>query len=344
MSILSFEGFREYTANTDLTRGGLRINTPSGIALTQSVAALGGATCIRPPVNATACPNALLETPLQHVAMSVDLLTGGTLSSVEFQAGFCAPNYYARNSTSTSSDPMQSVYLKTTGGVPRLYYDIATAATGTAKNSLLLATLPTLAVNTAYHLELEVDHRNPVAVCRVWINGSLQAEVSYNRDRLLNGFEANTLASVGLGGALAAGFGGFANWVIYTPDANTPAPLGPMTVDYLAASNVTLSVGPAVDADGLTLNNTAWQTLTLSDTTVVDADVLDVRPVYRLAASGGQDPATAEFALESGGAQIGSTLSHAVTPGMAATLHRPSFGKLTQAQLNGASLKFRSAV
>lgn len=255
--------------------------------------------------------------PSARVAVSTDCrlpASNGALSIGASPAG-----YGDRNRTSSGSYAF-GIHLFINNLVPRLYYDILTSSTGTGANSMLLDEMEPLIAGASYHIEMIIDHTEPVGVTKVYINGDLKSVVTYDRDRIASGFQATAFGEISFKtfAAATSNYPTLSNIVSYEPDPD-PTPIGPIDVSYLVTPDPSLSIGPAVDTTGIAISDNAWHDLVMSDLGA-GGDILAAELIYRVAAVAGQDPARAEVAIESIGVQRGSTDSLIITPGFAPKL------------------------
>ncbi|KIN72668.1 hypothetical protein [Sulfitobacter guttiformis] len=330
------EGWKQYADAADLAQNWTFGRAPILIHSTPALSELRGS-------NGNAESLATRSfTPTSRVALSADVRIpadgAGTI------IGFNPAGYASRN-RGTSGESPKGVYLNINGLTPRLYYDILTGPTGSAVNSVLLASGAPVAPGQTHHIEIITDHSEGIANTRVYINGALSITHNYPRDRILSGFQALTFgeAAIHTFAVRSSDFPMVSNVFCYDPQDSGADPVGPLDIEYLLTPISNLGVGPARDSTGVPIIDNAWRDFDLSNT-AVDAEIVDAEMVYRLAAINGQGAASAELALESLGLQVGGTAQHTITPGYAPKIHSftlPS-ASLTPATINGLTLKARS--
>lgn len=105
----------------------------------------------------------------------------------------------------------------------------------TASNSLIIAKGPALRESEFYHIECEIDITLSLATFKAYVNGEIVADAQFDRDRIVNQFTTNDIATFkwGLGG----GYVNMANLVIYTPDAETSFPMGPLEIGRISPTS-----------------------------------------------------------------------------------------------------------
>jgi hypothetical protein len=257
--------------------------------------------------------------------------------------GFTNALYNARNTGSFS--PVMAVYVRLSNtGVPSLYYDIPTSASGTAVNSIMLAQLPAWTQGQTYHVEMFVDHSAPVAICKVYVNGALQADVTYDRDRITNEYRALSFDRVAFaaGTSTASARPFFSNILVYldNPAGGIVVPIGPHVVDKMVTPDANLTAGPADDATRVTISGQAWTPFDVSDL-AAGGEILGAFAHVRLAGVDGQQQSDVGFGLElSGVAAFEEQIT--ITPGQPTLLFTRGIGVRSLAELNSAVLKLRS--
>lgn len=341
MKIIIADGLKQYTSSADMATGGWHFGVAPTLTYGNDVEITSENKYFR---------NAIMHTLVasDHVAMSFVFRTSSLVNGDASYFSLSPAGFHGRmTAMSATSYPVCGLYLKITNTAMYLMYDIPTAASGSAVNSLVLATLAAPALSTTYAIEIIADHRNANATCKVYINKMLSADVSYLRDRLTNGYQSTNFSEamvLSTAGAIGDRDYYTSNVVVYEPEVGDPEPAGPFRFAYAQAVNANLSSGPANDATGVTIDNEAWSTFDLSDITA-DDEIIAASVIYRMSGVDGIDATTAEVALESLGSQVGDTVSHEVIPGTAIQIHEIAVPEtsLLLPVLNGMSVKIRSS-
>lgn len=232
-----------------------------------------------------------------------------------------------------------------------VYYTILTAANGSV-NSALIGYLKPWTRGRHYHVELRVDHSNPVARIQVYINGVLELDRTYDRDRVNSGLQTLTFKRVMLGGGTpsqTARAAAYSNLVVYTDDAATPFPLGPVDIETISPTAGQgydgLRAAPnADDSTYATVNPGASLSGSFGDLAPSARPVLAVDGVVRHGAAAGLEPSQITTSFKRGD---GSTLAQALTataPGVPPTPRRVRLpAGLTQADVNAMTFTISAA-
>lgn len=334
--IIYADGFRQYIDGTDLLSEWLTvpatwlINPGAGPNGTTSInrqgGSYGGGTSI-------AITRDLLDAA-SVVGFSVDIKTDNY--TPVFAIGLSPAGYHARAELS----PVVAVILECVNGSFNLVHRIPTGETGNSNNGMLLASLPAIAPNTTYHVEMLVDHSQPEATAQVWLNGALVADVTYTRDRLDNGYQATDFREFSFtSGALTTrSRSSLSNVYVYSPDSEDVSPVGMFDISGPLTENTAVTLAPVNDGTEVVVANEAWTDIPVADVTA-GQEIVAAFVHYRLAAKDGQDPALAEVAVEVAGQQLGYSSYHAIPPGLGAvTITR----QLPESSLTDVVLKFRS--
>lgn len=233
-----------------------------------------------------------------------------------------------------------------------VYYTIMTGATGTT-NQALLGYLRPWSRERHYHVELKVDHTNPQARIIVYVNGVLELDAVYDRDRIDSGFQTKDFKRVLLGGmsdysqqrpAI------YSNLVIYTDEAGTAFPMGPISVD-------TLSPTAGQGYDGLraapNADDSSYATVlpggtlagSFDDLTANPHPVLAVDATVRHGSVAGIEPSQITTRIHrADGTQI-ATATTTAAPGVPPTHRRVRLpADTTAAIVNGATFSINAAV
>lgn len=243
-----------------------------------------------------------------------------------------------------------SVTAGTTGSVG-VFYNIPTNLSG-SMNQLKIGSLKPWMPGRHYHVEIKVDHTNPVARIIVYVNGVLELDTTYDRDRIDNGYQVKDFRRVMLGGGSSSSSRRppiYSNLVIYTDDADTTFPMGPIDLttvspnagqgyDGLRAAPNADDVTSVAVLPGATLNGT-FDDLTLSPNPVLAVDLL-----VRHGSIAGLEPSQiTTSARKSDGTVAVSTLTTAA-PNLPPVHRRVRLtGPLTQADVNGMTFRIVAA-
>ncbi|RWR13818.1 hypothetical protein [Paenirhodobacter populi] len=232
-----------------------------------------------------------------------------------------------------------------------VYYTIMTNASG-AINSVLIGYLRPWTRDRHYHVELKVDHTNPLARIIVYVNGVLEMDATYDRDRVDSGFQTKDFKRVLLGGGSGSSSNRpptYSNLLIYTDEAGTAFPLGPVALE-------TVSPTSGQGYDGLRANpnadDTTYATVlpggsmsgTFADLAVNPNPVLAVDAVVRHGSVAGIEPSQLTTrVLKSDGSAMGEMITTAA-PGVPVTLRRVRLpAGTTVADVNGATFNLSAA-
>ena len=235
-----------------------------------------------------------------------------------------------------------------------VYYNIVTSLGVTpGLNQVLLGYLRPWAKDRHYHVELKVDHSAPQARIIIYVNGVQEMDLTYDRDRIDNGFQTKTFKRVLLGGGSSSSSYRppmYSNLVIYTDEAGTVFPMGPIDVATLsptagqgydglrAAPNADDSTYATVVPGG-TLNGT------FDDLASNPNPVLAVDATVRHGSVAGIEPSQITTRIrKSDGTQLAATTTTAA-PGTPPTHRRVRLpAGTTAADVNGATFTINAAV
>lgn len=233
-----------------------------------------------------------------------------------------------------------------------VYYTIMTNATGST-NQALIGYLRPWTRDRHYHVEVKIDHTNPQARIIVYVNGVLELDAVYDRDRIDSGFQTKDFKRVMLGGVPDYNqFRGamYSNLVIYTDEAGTVFPMGPIDLATLsptagqgydglrAAPNADDSTYATVVPGG-TLNGT------FDDLASNPNPVLSVDLTVRHGSVAGIEPSQITTRIhKADGTQLTATTTTAA-PGTPPTHRRVRLpAGTTAADVNGATFTINAAV
>lgn len=232
-----------------------------------------------------------------------------------------------------------------------VYYTIPTGPNGSV-NDALIGYLKPWTRGRHYHVELKVDHTNPVARIQVYVNGVLEMDRTYDRDRVNSGLQTLNFKRVLLGGATqnqSARAPVYSNLLVYTDDATTTFPLGPVdieTVSPVAGQGYDgLRATPnADDSSWVSLNPGSSLSGSFADIAASARPVLAVDAIVRHGAAAGLEPSQITTAIKRGdGSTLGSVMT-ATAPGVPPTARRIRLpGGLTQADVNGMNFTINAA-
>lgn len=238
--------------------------------------------------------------------------------------------------------------LSTSGNLDKpnqvgVYYTILTGPTGSV-NEALIGYLKPWTRGRHYHVELKVDHTNPQARIQVYVNGVLELDRIYDRDRVNSGLQTTSFKRVLLGGSnLYSSYRSptYSNLLIYTDDAATPFPLGPVDIETISPVEGQgydgLRATPnADDSSYLTVNPGTTLSGSFDDLTPSARPVLAVDAIVRHGAAAGLEPSQITTAIKrADGSTVGSAMT-ATAPGLPPTTRRVRLTEgLTQADVNG---------
>lgn len=230
-----------------------------------------------------------------------------------------------------------------------VYYTILTAATGNV-NQALIGYLKPWTKDRHYHVELKVDHTNPLARIVVYVNGVLELDATYDRDRIDSGFQTTEFKRVLLGSTANTAFNPnrqthYSNLVIYTDEPGTVFPMGPIDLE-------TVSPTAGQGYDGLRVSDdTTYATIppggtlngTFDDLGANPNPVLAVDATVRHGSVGGLEPSQITTQIKKAdGTVLGSTMTTAA-PGTPPTHRRIRLNAATAADVNGATFTITAA-
>ena len=247
----------------------------------------------------------------------------------------------AGTASSSGVGSYQGVHLKCNGsGDLTVSYKIVTTASTGAGNELTLATLPSLKSGTLYHIEGKVDHSGPVARIILYVNGFLVLDMTYDRDRIDNGMQDKAFRSIILSSA-ASYEARYRDLVIYTDDATTAFPMGPIsfpTKDPTAHPGMVIDVG-ASDATNVTIAPGAEVTGTFSELEASGQPILGAYVEMRHLASGGLLKSEVDLEVLDAADNVIKTVYSVTPPGLMGSQPKARLNGLTAAQ--AAGLKYR---
>lgn len=223
------------------------------------------------------------------------------------------------------------------------------ATSNTSVNELVIATGPTIRPNEFYLFDVMWDISSSLAKCEVYINGLQAINATFDRDRIVNAFSDTQFEFVKF-----SHIGGnrrkisIANIVVYTPDAITPFPLGPLEIGRISPTS-----GPEyelVDYDP-NASDGGWHVVPPGSEAIWKlGEIPPGNPVLfaemrgRIAAGGGFTPAVMDIELQ----RSGGSISAAVVSESPAASHERQFRvKIPDADtnietLNGARIAVRA--
>ena len=237
-----------------------------------------------------------------------------------------------------------------TANTVAVYYTILTSATG-ATNQALLGYLKPWTKDRHYHVEIKVDHTNPTARVIVYVNGVLELDVTYDRDRIDSGFQTKEFRRVMLGSTASNQFPPhrqsiYSNLVIYTDDAATTFPMGPISVDavFPTAGQGYDGLRVADDSTYVTILPGGALSGTFDDLTANPNPVLAVDATVRHGSVSGLEPSQITTQIKKAdGTVIGSAMTTAA-PGTPPTPRRVRLtAGTTAADVNGATFTITAA-
>lgn len=236
-----------------------------------------------------------------------------------------------------------------------VYYTIPTTTTGQV-NQLLIGTLRPWGKASHYRVDMKIDHTNPVARIIIYVNGVLELDTTYDRDRINNGMQTLDFKRVLLGGGSDGTSSSsqrgprYSNLVVYTDDAQTPfPPPRPIALDTVS---VPLGQGydglrPAPNADDSTyatvvpgaVLNGVFDDLPANPNPVLAADLI----VRHKSVAGIEPSQITTSARRADGSVAGSVLTTAA-PGLPPVLGRTRLpAGTTAADVNGMTFRIQAA-
>lgn len=232
-----------------------------------------------------------------------------------------------------------------------VYYTILTASNGTV-NEALVGYLKPWMRGRHYHVELKVDHTGPAARIQVYVNGVLEMDRTYDRDRVNSGLQTLAFKRVLLGGATQNfNFRApvYSNLVIYTDDATTPFPLGPVDIETVSPTAGQgydgLRANPnADDSTYATLNPGSSLSGSFGDIAASARPVLAVDAIVRHGAAAGLEPSQITTSIKRGDGSVLGSMMTATAPGVPPTARRIRLpAGLTQADVNAMNFTVSAA-
>lgn len=194
---------------------------------------------------------------------------------------------------------------------PQIVHTIQTSLT--AKNSLVVARGPSLRADEFYQFDVKFDITNSLATCVLYVNGDKVIEQNFDRDRIVNAYPEVDVRSLKI--LMPGTYAGLkvANLCVYTDDALTPFPLGPLEIGRISPTS-----GPdyaLVDYDP-NASDGGWHVMNPGEETVWQlGDIPPGNPVLhaemrgRVAAGGGFTPAVMDIELQRAGGGISAAVS-----------------------------------
>lgn len=200
----------------------------------------------------------VIENIEPELCMSVDIRLGS--------AGYSAASAYIMTDTNTSRQSKNNlagtISVEINGRIPKVYHTIVTYndAVSFGTNKLLLGEFSQLVAGESYTLQMRgkiVDQQHGEAT--IILNGEVM-ELTFNPTRVTpdpgfvqNGFNAISTASnrssTGVANETLV-----SDLVIYTNDAETTWPLGPLDLKVKQTPDANLAVGPVNEATFVTVN------------------------------------------------------------------------------------------
>lgn len=278
MAILLQENFRRYPSAADLTNltglGGpwTTFNGGSGnFSFSELSSALGK------PRNDRALRNTNVVnyvapivdfSAVSHPAVCFSFIFGDKPSQRPCIDFVIRDNVLDRSSATNINNTLNGIHVRVDAALNMIVrHDIAANVNG-ATNNLVLATLPSLKDGQVYHLEGKVDHSSAVATIVLYLNGAKILDTTYSRDRIDSGMQDLAFRSVALGGvsSVAAQQSLYRDLVIYTDDAQTTFPMGPidhvtktaiagagydgLIIDVAATDATAVNLAPGAEVNG----------------------------------------------------------------------------------------------
>lgn len=234
---------------------------------------------------------------------------------------------------------------------PAVYYTILTAATGTM-NRLLIGYLRPWKKKTHYHVELKVDHTNPTARIIIYVNGVLEMDATYDRDRIDNGFQTKDFKRVLLGGfysQYAESAAAYSNLVIYTDEPGTTFPMGPVDIDTLSPTagqgyDGLIAAPNADDSTYATVLPGTTLSGSFQDLPANPNPVLAVDAVVRHGSVGGLEPSQITTRIRKPDGTAAASILTTAAPGMPPTHRRARLtGAPSAAEVNGMTFEIQAA-
>lgn len=232
-----------------------------------------------------------------------------------------------------------------------VYYTILTGTNGVS-NQALIGYLRPWTRDRHYHVELKVDHTNPTARITVYVNGALEMDATYDRDRVDSGLQTKDFKRVLLGGAAYTStqtrYPKYSNLVIYTDEPGTVFPMGPIdlvTVNPTAGQGYDglRSVPNADDTTYATVIPGATMNGTFEDLTAGNP-VLAVDATIRHGSVAGLEPSQITTRIRKADSSVVGTVTTTAAPGVPPTHRRIRLpADMTLADVNGATFQIQAA-
>ena len=232
-----------------------------------------------------------------------------------------------------------------------VYYTILTGTNGVS-NQALIGYLRPWTRDRHYHVELKVDHTNPLARIIVYVNGVLELDATYDRDRVDSGLQTKDFKRVLLGGvaymSTQTRYPKYSNLVIYTDEPGTVFPMGPIdlvTVNPTAGQSYDgLRAAPNADdttyatvLPGATLNGTFEDLAAGNPVLAVDATI-------RHGSVAGLEPSQITTRIRKADNTVVGTIVTTAAPGVPPTHRRLRLpADMTVADVNGATFQIQAA-
>lgn len=266
-----------------------------------------------------------------------------------------------RNTATSGMATFYGVSVRADYGLPGdvnkvgVYYTILTSTSSNPQISqVLIGYLRPWAKGRHYHVELKVDHSNPTARIIVYVNGVLEMNATYDRDRVDNGMQTKSFKRVLLGGTNPGSsptysMATYSNLVIYTDEEGTAFPMGPIDL-------VTLSPTAGQGYDGLRVNPNAddatYATVlpggtlngTFDDLVANPNPVLAVDATVRHQSVAGIEPSQITTRIRKADDTVSGSVTTTAAPGVPATHRRIRLpAGLTAADVNGLKFQIQAA-
>lgn len=274
-------------------------------------------------------------------------LTAGTIGSTTtlFQLGLNPANVAASAYETTAGDRFIIEGRGTTIRVVRSAFG-ADGSVQSGTQTVATAT-HTMSAGASYRIKVLADVAAETGVVEVLINGVsvLSAEFS----RTIGTYPCD--APFGIASMYAQGVTGargrLSNLVLYTDDAVTTWPVGPLNISYLPAvpnAGETINFPPLLTDPEIPITDATGKTWSLGDISGVSAaSIKGVISSVRLSAPDALTPAQAEVSYHAPGQPIASMLNE-VQPGTPVPDRQMNLGVLDPATLNAMTLTVRRMV
>lgn len=216
-----------------------------------------------------------------------------------------------------------------------------------AINSLILGDIGPLKAGEVYHINGKISQSDDFSRVIIYVNGQMQLDAIYDRDRIDTGLQDMAFRTVMLGSPSNSANlrATYRNFTIYTEDASTPFPCLPFRADELEPTAgqgydaLRLVAGQASDAASVTINPGGSIAGTFDD---LPSDGGAVKAVYvraRHFGTGGVAPSELDLQILNVSGQTVRTINSTIASGMGASQKKAVIPVTSKADIDGLTFR-----